>query len=425
MLAARSGRLLRLLAVVALAGCGSSSTGSEAADAAPPGLVAAAPGTLALGGDHTSVLRGGKLSCWGIDWDGSLGYTSDETCGAMAQPCSRRPRVVDRPDVVPLVSDAIEVAAGWAHTCVRSVAGRVKCWGWGKYGQTGEAVHPDEPMLPRAPDLVDVAQIVAREELTCARLSDGSARCWGMGQWGQLGDGVGGGMERHVHHPVAVVGLQRAAELKVGGWHSCARHDDGTLSCWGDGENGKLGYAGTTPVWMEFLGTHQCSPSPQPVPGMTTVVELALGNEHTCALLADRTVRCWGDNRLGELGDGTLSSRMTPAPVMGLDEVVQITAGDQFSCARRGDGTVWCWGLTEFGRLGGREGEQPCGTKQCRVLPRQVAGLHGIVDLVLGGHHACAARNDGALLCWGRNQAGQVGDGTTDDRASPFVVSLP
>ena len=178
------------------------------------------------------------------------------------------------------------MAAGWNHTCARSAAGRVKCWGWGKYGQTGEAVHPEEPVMPRAPELAEVKQIVAREELTCARLADGSARCWGMGQWGQLGDGAGGGMERHVHHPVAVVGLGNAGELKVGGWHSCARHDDGTLSCWGDGENGKLGHAGhDCRCGWNLLGTHLISVSPQPVPGITAPSSWRWG--------PSTAARCW------------------------------------------------------------------------------------------------------------------------------------
>lgn len=159
-------------------------------------------------------------------------------------------------------------------------------------------------------------------------------------------------------------------------------------------------------------------PEPRPV-----VAEVAAGAHHACALLADTTVRCWGLNDQGQVGNGERDDRRDqlrsvprPVEVVGLRGVAQVACGEEVTCVRMQDGTVQCWGSNEHGQLG--DGTAPEG----RVSPAPVPGLEGIAQIAVGVAHACALRNDGTVACWGLNDRGQVGDGTTRDRRSPSVV---
>ena len=142
------------------------------------------------------------------------------------------------------------------------------------------------------------------------------------------------------------------------------------------------------------------------------------GNVANCAILQDRTVQCWGVNLKGQLGDGTLVSRVNPAPVVGLDDVVEISLGGAHSCVRIGDGTVRCWGENSYGEVGD-------GTGTDTLVPVAVPGLSSVRQIAAGSHHTCAVSADGRVWCWGNNGYGALGDGTTKDRLLPtLVVSL-
>ena len=161
-------------------------------------------------------------------------------------------------------------------------------------------------------------------------------------------------------------------------------------------------------------------PSVPDAPIPMGVVQLAAGGSHTCALLGDGTARCWGANSVGQLGDGTATQRDLPVAVQGLDGVVALAAGGFHTCAVRLDGRVRCWGSDSYGQLGSSD---HAGLNS--LTPAAVAYLTNAVSVSAGYLHTCATLADGALWCWGNNNDGQVGDGTTTHRALPVPVSAP
>jgi alpha-tubulin suppressor-like RCC1 family protein len=238
----------------------------------------------------------------------------------------------------------------------------------------------------------------------CALLADGTVRCWGLNDWGQIGNGARG---VNASTPAQVVGLAGAVQVAVGGFHTCARFANGTLACWGANDARQLGDPNTTA---------DSATAPVPVGGITTATAVASGGFHTCALLADTTVRCWGLNDSGQLGDGTAVASGTPVAVSGLTGVVAIAAGGWHTCALLGDGTARCWGQNTYGQLGN-------GSFANALTPSPVAGLADITRIPSGIFHHCAIRQDGTLFCWGRNDEGRLGIGTTTTTPTPTAVS--
>lgn len=239
-----------------------------------------------------------------------------------------------------------------------------------------------------------VTQVDSSGSSACAVLSDRSARCWGRNDHGQLGDASTTDRPR----PTPVVGVADVVEVGVGWTHACARQGDGSVWCWGLNMWGQLGD-----------GTSLERAVPAPVPGLADVRRIVAGAHHTCALRADGSVVCWGANWFGELGDGTTVDRASPVVVKGLPAMAGIAAYTA-SCAWTHEGVAWCWGLLPTGRL---------------LLPVPVPALANVVGISLGYDFACARLGGGGVECWGRNNAGQLGDGEVSDRMSPGLVSGP
>lgn len=205
--------------------------------------------------------------------------------------------------------------------------------------------------------------------------------------------------------------LQAGAALAAAGNHSCAIVTGGALKCWGSNGSGKLGD-----------NTMSDRRTATKVQGLTSGVSaVGCGDVHTCALLASGEVRCWGGNTFGQLGTGDSSTTATsksPATVSGLSSgAVALGVGRDFACAIVAGGGVKCWGANARGQLGD-------GSNDDSTTPVDVTGLtRPAVALALGSYHACALHDDGSMSCWGANERGQLGDASTDDRTSAVAVA--
>jgi alpha-tubulin suppressor-like RCC1 family protein len=252
----------------------------------------------------------------------------------------------------------------------------------------------------------DVPSITAGWYHTCILTDGGEVKCWGNNAAGQIGDGTFD--ERH--NPTNVIGLPKnISSIVSGASHNCAITPGGGLKCWGANDWGRLGDGTTT-----YRST------PVDVVGLTSgVISVAGGDEHTCALTSTGGVKCWGVNDFGQLGDGTNTWRSTPVNVVGLNSgVAAITAGRGFSCAILNSSGLKCWGEGQFGQIGDGSATSKNNT------PVDVSGLStGVVSVTGGAWHACALTTNGGIKCWGRNDSGQVGDGTNIERHTPVNVS--
>jgi len=247
---------------------------------------------------------------------------------------------------------------------------------------------------------------------SCALTANGGVKCWGRNNWGQLGDGTT--TDRST--PVDVIGLTSGVvALDAGGGHTCALMASGGVKCWGDNYWGQLGNgwsSTTSSTPVDVLATW-------PAPPLSGVVAIAAGGNHTCALMASGGVKCWGYNSSGQLGDGSSSYHTVPVNVDGLSSgVMAITAGAEHSCALTTGGGVKCWGNNDYGQIGD-------GTTHNRKRQVDVSGLmSGVTAISATGWHTCALMTGGGAKCWGNNGNGRLGDGTTIQRLTPVDVRV-
>jgi alpha-tubulin suppressor-like RCC1 family protein len=356
-----------------------------------------APAAIAAGGLHTCALTTtGGVKCWGRNDSGQLG---DGTTTDRATPV----------DVSGLTSGVSAIAAGDSHTCALTTTGGVKCWGDNSSGQLGDGTTTDRSTPVDVSGLTSGVSAIAAGGLhTCALTTTGGVKCWGYNSSGQLGDGTTTGSATPVDVMDGSVPMSGAIAIAAGGSHTCALTTTGGVKCWGRNGFGQLGDGTTTD-----------RSTPVDVSGLTSGVSAIAANSlHTCALTTTGGVKCWGDNVFGQLGDGTTTGRSTPVDVSGLTSGVSaIAAGFFHTCALTTTGSVKCWGLNDSGQLGD-------GTTTDRFTPVDVSGLtSGVSAIAAGDYHTCALTTTGGVKCWGDNVFGQLGDGTTAVRSTPVDVS--
>lgn len=251
-------------------------------------------------------------------------------------------------------------------------------------------------------------RLSANQQHTCALTAADGVKCWGSNSSGQLGDGT----QVTRLTPANVVGLGNGViAVSTGIFQTCALTSVGSVKCWGFNGHGQLGD-----------GTTQDRLTPTDVVGLGNgIISISVGRFHTCALTNTNGVKCWGANGQGQLGDGTTlgtsQQQHMPVDVAGLSGVVALSAGDFHTCAVIRTGGVKCWGDNSAGQLGD-------GTTQRRLRPFDVIALNGAVMTVSTGvSRTCAVTTAGAAKCWGDNRAGPLGDGTQVNRLTPVDVT--
>ena len=309
-------------------------------------------------------------------------------------------------------------------------------------GQMATFLHRAENRVDHQPDQPDAASfsivegprsndtlISASRGRTCAVRLDGGVACWGS-------DGL---RERF-----ALAGLQNVVAVSTGnnptlGMHACVLHTDGTIACWGSGHDGKLGQGDTNNYYL-----------PVTVPGITDAVAVSAGASHTCAAHRDGSVSCWGSNSSRQMGDSTPRPSYSPQRVPGLSDVVTVAVGDSSNCAVHRDGSVSCWGwpyTTDHADSAPRRFKGPaaftsvsigwsysCATSvagdvycwvngQAPADATRVRNLTDVVEASVGFFNGCGLHRDGGVSCWGRNDLGEIGDGTTTGRDQPVRLA--
>src|SRR5262245_23780305 len=303
----------------------------------------------------------------------------------------------------------VNVTAGAAHACALSAEGAVTCWGRNHRGQVGDGSFT-RSSPPTIVLLGAVSVSASAGHFTCAVISNGTVRCWGDNQYGQLGDGTTVGK----NSPTLVSGITTAVAVTAGGAHACALLADGTVRCWGGNWKGELGD-----------GTTNESHVPVVVASLSGVTTIAAGTQHTCVTTFDGPIKCWGLNEYGELGDGTNDDRPSPVDVVPLRGAsgIAIAAGHWHSCALVADGDVYCWGRGAQGQIGD-------GNTDDRTEATRVSMPGDVVSIAAGGGHdngwSCAITGSGWARCWGANYRGNFSIGAiTNETPMPQTLSYP
>ncbi len=429
--------------MIVLAALGLTLSSLARADQAESGVRSAQQGLVAAGDQHTcAITTDGNVRCWGDGAAGRLGYGNLAVIGDNELPDSATTVFVGSGRT------ATAVTAGNSHTCALLDDGSVRCWGLGTSGRLGygDLLSIGDTETPGSVAPVNLGAgrtataVTAGNSHTCALLDDGSVRCWGLGTSGRLGYGnlltIGDNETPGSVAPVYLGAGRTATAVKAGNSHTCALLDDGSVRCWGLGTSGRLGYGNLLSIGDDeapgsvvpvFLGTGR------------TARAISAGGSHTCALLDDGSVRCWGDGALGQLGQASVASvgddefpGSVPAVALGSGRTaVSISAGGSHTCAVLDDGSIRCWGDGANGRLGLGDtaiigdNEHPSATAVVDLGSGRTARA-----VSAGFAHTCAVLDDGSLRCWGLGTFGRLGYGNTasigDDETpgsiSPVVV---
>ncbi|HKE40834.1 MAG TPA: FG-GAP-like repeat-containing protein [Casimicrobiaceae bacterium] len=302
-------------------------------------------------------------------------------------------------------------ASGSSHTVLLFGDGSVQSVGANSAGQLGDGTTTLRfAVVPVS--ISNVIDISAGSQHTLALKNNGTVMGWGLNDLGEVGDGTSG---TNRPNPTAVSGLNNVVQVSAGQFHSLALRRDGTVWSWGSNSAGQLG-----------LGVTDASPHGTPAQVhdgggfLTGVIGIAAGGSHSCALLSTGTVKCWGRGTEGQLGNGLGTTSNLPVAVSSLTNVGQIVAGNQHTVALRTDGTVRAWGINTSNEIGDNTTSQR--NAPVSVLTAPATPLSGVAQIAAGADHNLAVTQTGALMSWGLGSSGQLGSGSTGNRAVAAAV---
>ncbi|MDZ7817030.1 MAG: RCC1 repeat- and reductase domain-containing protein [Planctomycetota bacterium] len=348
----------------------------------------------------------GSLKAWGYNYYGVLGDGTNTD--------SLVPVNVSTPTGMEKV---VQLGVGRSHNVALCSDGAIWTWGENSDGELGDGSNDDRniPVQVAMPaGMEDIIAIAAGQYHSLALSSDGTVWAWGYNNDGQLGDGTND--TSNVPVQVSLSGcMDTVVAIAAGGDHSLALCEDGEVWTWGWNPFGQLGDNSTasrnTPTSVH-----------QPV-GMNDVIGIASGYGHSMAICSDSSLWTWGWNFRGQLGNGSTTESLVPVEItIPSNEPIMLAGGNQHTLALTDNNTVWAWGDdVKYGQLGTTASSQ-------ETLPVAVSAPVGMVDVVAvgaGEYTSFAVCDDGSVWAWGRNNDGQLGDGSTDDRTTPVQIIAP
>ena len=307
------------------------------------------------------------------------------------------------------------VSVGYAHACAILISdGILKCWGENAYGQLGTGDNKSPQKIPVTIDLgIDrnAKAISVGSNHSCVILDDDSLKCWGYNQYGEIGDAST--TQRNLPTLVDLGENRTAKAISAGNGHTCAILNDDSIKCWGDNQYGQIGIKTNLP--------YQTTPTGVSLGADKTAKMISLGDYHSCAILNDDSLKCWGYNQYGQVGDDSTSNRNFPTLIdLGENRTARtVDAGGDHTCTLLDNHTLHCWGFNDSGQLGD-------GTTTTRTSPAAVnlRSLYPPEALSLGHRHSCILLTNGIPHCWGKNNHRQLGDGSLKPNSIPVIPNL-
>ncbi len=376
---------------------------------------------LAAGGFHTcALLLEGNLKCWGQNTRGQLGLGHTNNIGDDELPSSL--------STLSLGAEVKDVSAGAFHTCVILENGVVKCWGQNDKGQLGlghtDTIGDDEDVsnLASVPLKDKAVKIYSGYSYNCALLENKNIQCWGENAFGQLGLGhtnaIGDDESVSTIGYVSVGGPVVQMDISTISFHSCALLQNGDLRCWGRNDSGQLGLGNP-----DHVGDDELPSSVSPVPFGEQIIQLATGNRHTCAITGGQKLRCWGSNIRGQIGTGNSENIGDNEAVTSIDYVdtgasthISVSTGNLHTCAISGNFSVHCFGIGASGTTGLGTTENVGDDELVKDISLVDLGGETINQIASGVSHTCAlTKDEGRVICFGAGAFGQMGSGSTEN----------
>ena len=366
-----------------------------------------------------AVASDNKAYCWGNNISGALGNNSTTN---FSIPVAVNTEGVLAGKIIKSISDSN------IHTCAIASDNKAYCWGNNKSGNLGNNSTTNS-LIPVAVNTTGVLagktikQISAGTSHTCAIASDNKAYCWGNNKSGNLGNNsTTNSLIPVAVNTTGVLAGKTIKQISAGTSHTCAIASDNKAYCWGNNKSGNLGNNSTTnsliPVAVNTTG----------VLAGKTIKQISAGSSHTCAIASDDKAYCWGNNNFGVLGNGSTVNSSVPVAVnttgvLAGKTIKQISAGSSHTCAIASDDKAYCWGNNNFGVLG--NGSTVNSSVPVAVNTTGVLAGKTIKQISAGSSHTCAIASDDKAYCWGNNNFGVLGNGSTVNSSVPVRVYAP